>query len=193
VDRFAESLDEARVIGGGEVFRGGSLGTRVVRAHEQVAGEPLGCLHGPQHRAVGRAGDQLRVAVGTHLLHRVGDRQAGDDGAVTAAYGTHDPLDERRRDQRARGVVHQHDVVLGTRESEARGDGRLPGRPAVGHPDGDPHVRVTCDEVGHDADQAVRRGHHYRVHDARRREASRGVQHEWKAVQLHQSLRQVAP
>ncbi len=110
---------------------------------------------------------------------------------MAAADGAHDPPDEVRRDERPGRVVHQHHVVVGPREGQTGADRCLSRGAAVGHLDGDLHVRVVRQEVGHDVGQTVGCGDHEGVHDPRRRQAARRVEHQREAVQLHEGLGQV--
>jgi hypothetical protein len=65
---------------------------------------------------VARLGARDRVAAGRHALERIGDRQREDAAHRIVLQRRDQRADQRRRDAGARGVVHEHPVLVGRAE-----------------------------------------------------------------------------
>ena len=81
------------------------------RCASRMRSKPKDCgvLHGAQPRAVGRRDHE---AGGVDFLHRVGERQAGNGGAMRLR-DSNRAGDQRGADEGPGGVVDQHDVGAG--------------------------------------------------------------------------------
>lgn len=99
LNRLADALDQARVVGG-------DVGGRLVRTTQDVGVEALRCLYRAQTRAIGCADDCAHEVDG---LDGVDDRQNRNDGGAACADLGHDAGDQRRWREGASGVVDQHD------------------------------------------------------------------------------------
>ena len=128
---MAGELRHGRVVG--EVvpaFRPGAP----MGVEDQVEAEGLGRLHRAQAAALRRADDS---SVGPDLLDGVGDRQAGDGGAMPLGAGD-GPADQVGGGERTGPIMDQHDVgpvrgLLGQR-LEPVADAMLPRAATVGGP-----------------------------------------------------------
>ncbi len=102
---MAEALDEHGLVGAEE-----RIATRLlVRLAQERRAKRLRRLHRPQRAAVDGGLDDVI----TDALDRLRDRQRAD-GAPARPRRRHDPVDERPRDERPHGVVHDdHRGALG--------------------------------------------------------------------------------
>ena len=111
-----------------------SSATVRVRPQQQLPGEPLRRLDGAQLGARDRLQHRLDgdAAVRGDALDGVRHRQAGDDRGVPVAHRLDDAGDQRRRRERAGGVVHEDHVDVGgarvgVERGQTGGHGGLPG------------------------------------------------------------------
>lgn len=108
--RMARPFDRARLVGQVVPF--------ALRAQDSVAqhadAKHLRRLRLPQR--VARLGARDRVAARRHALERIGDRQREDAAHRIVLQRRDQRADQRRRDAGARGVVHEHPVLVGRAE-----------------------------------------------------------------------------
>ncbi len=128
------------------------------RLHQQADAEHLRRLRQPLVLAVQRRRD----AAAFLPLERVGQLVRQQAAHLVLRAGVDQRVDQRRRDQAARGVVHQHPVLVGGAHAgelvQAVGDAGGAGRAAAGHHHG--RGRVALEEA------VARRHHHQRPGDA---------------------------
>ena len=147
-----------------------------MRVEQGRVRERLRRLHGAQTRTVERRRHQpLRI----DELHRVGDRQRRDRGAMGAG-GRDGAAHQRIGNERPCGVMHQHDLRgAALKRLEARAHRALPGRRTrYGRREAEPCGR------GRETGGVVRVDHRLdQVHFGMRRERAQAVAHDRRAVQ----------
>jgi len=135
MDVPAVALNQTGIIGGQRTLDVG------VSQLQHSTKEPLRGLNAAQRTAI--QGVQHAVLVVDHL-HRVGDRDSGNDGRMAISYGVDHPGEQVRGRQGPGNIMDQHDAVPWAQRAQTCFDRRRPILPASHNI----HPAVLAEKVG---------------------------------------------